>query len=398
MTSSWRQRLRSASFRNVPFHVDATTIKGGRRLVTHEFPNRDDYLIEDLGGVPKEFSINAYIYGDDFDIWRVRLADALNKKGAGTLIHPTFGNIEVRVKSFDSPESKDRQNAATFSIEFIREGKNLTWGTRIDTKFKTGEACDKLRKDSIAAFNDNYDREAVDWVNQASADDFAEYCNGVIDEGVLDAADEEESSILDDIGEATSSGVEWLADGGVETIFDGYDAVAEKNPRAMISLADKSLEGAEAYAPKIATKNRAIEAKNRNVLNTTCQCAALSGKARALSNMDFETQEEAAYHRDKFIKQSAEVSRRVSGSSNMGSMARTVTPGLNNLRNKSVVDVTERGANAAYLKDYKSAAPRSALVAAYDEYEDAGRASDLIKRVNGGRGYKLQTSGKILSI
>ena len=398
MTSSWRERLRNASFRNVPFHVDATTIKGGRRLVTHQFPNRDDYLIEDLGGVPKEFTVNAYIFGDDFDIWRARLADVLNKKGVGTLTHPTFGKVEVRVKSFSSPESKDRQNAATFSIEFIREGKNITWGTRVDTKFKTGEACDKLRQDSIAAFNDNYDAEAVDWANQASADDFAKYCDGVTGEDVLDAADEEESSILDDIGDAISSGVEWLADGGIVTIFDCYDAVANKNPRAMIRLADKSLDGIETYAPKIATKNRTIEAKNRNVLNTTCQCAALSGKARALSNMDFESQEEAAYHRDSFIKQSAEVARRVSGSSNMGSMARTVTPAINNLRNKSVADVTERGANAAYLKEYQSSKPRSALVAAYDEYEDASRAPDLINRVNGGKGYKLKTSGKILSV
>ena len=41
----WKMRLRAASFRGVPFGVTADESEGGRRTVTHEFPQRETYIL-----------------------------------------------------------------------------------------------------------------------------------------------------------------------------------------------------------------------------------------------------------------------------------------------------------------------------------------------------------------
>ena len=46
---SWRERLQPASFRGVPFHVDAHSSGSSRRLSVHQFPGVDQKLIFDLG-------------------------------------------------------------------------------------------------------------------------------------------------------------------------------------------------------------------------------------------------------------------------------------------------------------------------------------------------------------
>ena len=48
----WKMQLRAASFRGVSFGVTADESEGGRRTVTHEFPQREAPYVEDLGGAP----------------------------------------------------------------------------------------------------------------------------------------------------------------------------------------------------------------------------------------------------------------------------------------------------------------------------------------------------------
>ncbi|MCV1299487.1 DNA circularization N-terminal domain-containing protein, partial [Escherichia coli] len=39
--SGWREKLLEASFRGVPFKVEEESAGTGRRVETHEYPNRD---------------------------------------------------------------------------------------------------------------------------------------------------------------------------------------------------------------------------------------------------------------------------------------------------------------------------------------------------------------------
>lgn len=47
-SSGWRDRLRDASFRGVPFSVDDDDASFGRRVQLHEYPKRDKPYTEDL--------------------------------------------------------------------------------------------------------------------------------------------------------------------------------------------------------------------------------------------------------------------------------------------------------------------------------------------------------------
>ncbi|MNN99925.1 hypothetical protein D3C81_2196910 [compost metagenome] len=47
--SEWRDRKQGASFRGVPFLVDTDSVPVGRRTQLHEFPQRDQPFVEDLG-------------------------------------------------------------------------------------------------------------------------------------------------------------------------------------------------------------------------------------------------------------------------------------------------------------------------------------------------------------
>lgn len=48
MALPWKRRLRPARFRGKTFNVDESSRTGGRRGLTHEFPDRDIPFREDL--------------------------------------------------------------------------------------------------------------------------------------------------------------------------------------------------------------------------------------------------------------------------------------------------------------------------------------------------------------
>ena len=110
-----------------PFKVEEESAGTGRRVETHEYPNRDKPYTEDLGKVTFRPSITAYVVGDDCFDQRDRLIEALNKPGPGTLVHPTYGELkvcvdgEVRVST-----SKSEGRIVRFDLKFVEAGELFT--------------------------------------------------------------------------------------------------------------------------------------------------------------------------------------------------------------------------------------------------------------------------------
>lgn len=116
----WRDNLRNASFRNVPFEVERHSLSGGRRVVSHEYPNRDVPYVEDLGAKQRSFSLTAFVVGTDYMTKRDSLIKALEAPGIGVLIHPYLGTMNVMVSTYSMDESNDNGGMASFSIEFVQ--------------------------------------------------------------------------------------------------------------------------------------------------------------------------------------------------------------------------------------------------------------------------------------
>jgi prophage DNA circulation protein len=119
---SWRDRLSPASFRGVEFFVESVTMKPSRRTVVHEFPAREDVIVDDLGRGPDRFEIKAYVIGPDYDQQRDALEGALLTPGAGTLVHPTRGRMSVAVEGEPQIEEspKTRGGMATISFSVVK--------------------------------------------------------------------------------------------------------------------------------------------------------------------------------------------------------------------------------------------------------------------------------------
>lgn len=92
---SWIDELRGASFREAKFSVRADKLEAGRTVVRHDFPGVDFPYVEDLGKSAREFSIDAFIVGDDFITKRDSLLLACETAGPGVLVHPYYGRRYV---------------------------------------------------------------------------------------------------------------------------------------------------------------------------------------------------------------------------------------------------------------------------------------------------------------
>ncbi|HHH3609427.1 TPA: DNA circularization protein [Enterobacter roggenkampii] len=121
---SWKDRLQEASFRGVPFKFEGEGAPVGRRVETHEYPNRDKPYTEDLGKVTFRPNITAYVVGDDCWEQRDRLIEALNKPGPGTLIHPTYGELSVCVDGEIKVSSTSGEGRMVrFDLLFVEAGE-----------------------------------------------------------------------------------------------------------------------------------------------------------------------------------------------------------------------------------------------------------------------------------
>lgn len=120
---SWKDRLRKATFRDVPFHVEQDEATTGRRNVTHEYPQRDKPYVEDLGRATREFTVTGFVIGADYDTARDRLLGALEVAGPGTLVHPWFGSLKVSVREVRVTQSNRDGGMARFSIGFVEAGE-----------------------------------------------------------------------------------------------------------------------------------------------------------------------------------------------------------------------------------------------------------------------------------
>jgi prophage DNA circulation protein len=145
------EELFPASFRGIPFLFTDTSRSGGRKTVTHEYPNRNRRYIEDMGKSVPVYSITAIIsptpplayknaplaavaskdgqgnftistisaiQQETYMKKRNAFINALETAGSGILVHPFYGSLKVCVLKYTVNESTRTLGVATFAIEF----------------------------------------------------------------------------------------------------------------------------------------------------------------------------------------------------------------------------------------------------------------------------------------
>ncbi|NAT23978.1 DNA circularization protein [Pseudomonas syringae] len=95
--STWRDSLLPASFRGVGFFIEKAVVPVGRKGQLHEYPQRNEPYFESLGKQAQVHTLTAFIVGRDCFEQRDNLLQALEKDGAGELVHPWLGRMQVQV-------------------------------------------------------------------------------------------------------------------------------------------------------------------------------------------------------------------------------------------------------------------------------------------------------------
>lgn len=120
---AWRDELRPASFRGVPFHVEANARTAGRRGILFEFPKRDDPLDEDMGGRARRIMVSGYVIGPFYNDNADALEAALNTEGGGLLVLPAMGQQIMRCDPYTRSERKQEGGMAVFEMAFSPAGE-----------------------------------------------------------------------------------------------------------------------------------------------------------------------------------------------------------------------------------------------------------------------------------
>jgi hypothetical protein len=155
-TGTWRDGLRPASFRGVPFEVEGHRYQGGRRVAEHEFPLSDRGTTEDLGRSLRRINIEAFVLGQDYMARRDALLAACEEGDKpGTLIHPTLGEFQVRCLQVTLEESKNNGGVAVFALSFIEQPQEAVGGllVGVDTLSGTLAAVGRVLRAARVAFS-----------------------------------------------------------------------------------------------------------------------------------------------------------------------------------------------------------------------------------------------------
>ena len=113
-----------AKFRDVEFHYQDSSVQGGRKTVTHEFPDTNTRYVEDLGKLEKTFNINALIDITSNNKELDSFVNALEKEGVASLTHPVYKKQNVVVKSYNINDSIRELGIVKINILFEKASKN----------------------------------------------------------------------------------------------------------------------------------------------------------------------------------------------------------------------------------------------------------------------------------
>lgn len=118
-----------SSYKGVPFHISSAEDTGGRRLAEHEYPNAEDWYVEDLGIAINNYSVTAYISTDCDPEEAYAASEALRAvcrtPGSGPLVLPPATFVVAHCHSCRRTVTKDTQGYITFSLEFVEAGTGL---------------------------------------------------------------------------------------------------------------------------------------------------------------------------------------------------------------------------------------------------------------------------------
>ena len=301
------RRLIGASFRGVPFFVESAERQGGRRIVPHEFPQRDDPYVEDLGRRARAFPVEGYICGQDYIEQRDKLLTALEDvAGPGELVHPYYGVKRAVCARFSVQESIGDGGIARLSIEFVEApAQAIAPSEEIDPGAQVEASAAAAEVASTGELEANFDVDdapsfALESLT-AQLEDVAEQLETGLQDITL--AGEEAARVAAEIHifAAEAAALVQTPVEAVETLASGLALIAEAvadAPRPAFQVFVRIGETLEATLNPGTTPIRVQERINSAALSRSLRTAFATAAGRLLLTVEHETLEDAIADRD----------------------------------------------------------------------------------------------------
>lgn len=378
----WREELRPASFRGVPFQVLDSTFEGGRRHAVHEYPQRDNPFVEDLGRMAESFRLEAFILGDDYMARRNALARVCRTRGTtrglpgGELVHPYLGSMQVVCEGFRIRETFAEGRMARVSLRFREAGA--------EARPLSGNSSASRADAQSSALNGLSAAQIARVLKTAGhAQEVRDSTAGVLRDlgGIMEAVDltgaardvaafrDRATSLINDAAVLATAPASLAA-----AVWDAADAI--------LVAAGNAAEGLFAYEALFGIDNSigggsstVEKSSDGNKLATVAivQAAAIGGAMRAAVRADFDSLPESEAARDRLLAR-------------IDILAETADDdtyqALRDLQATASEGIPKPGRQLAELEEVVLAETIPSLVLAWDLYGDASRESEIVARNN----------------
>lgn len=267
---SFQDRLEEASFKGVPFYVEAQVAAKGRRVPVRRLAGRDGSRQQDLGREPDQFDVEAFLASEDFDVERNELEDALTEAGPGPLVLPTRGELWVRVIA--GPYTGERRTELGFcSVRFtvVLEDKEGSRIPSVSTPSLLSKIAKALKTAATTDFSDTFDvvgmpgKYITSVVNVVQ--NVTQNLRGIQGKiaGVLNPLDDLTAALaeLDAAIESLANTPSQLAS-DLQSIVDGIFALADTTQDAIDRTTGLSTLADEPFARSLAVRTTSLVAKD----------------------------------------------------------------------------------------------------------------------------------------
>lgn len=373
---AWRDQLRQGRFREAEFFISSADAGVGRRTVLHEYPLRDVPFVEDLGRKAREFTLEVFVLGADYMAARDRLVSALEQPGAGTLVHPWWGQLRVAVRDCRVRESSTDGGMAVFSITFTEAGENRFPAAGADTRTVVGSRADSALAAITREFGKQYAVIGMPAFLSNSSGSMLSLLTtqlGALPGPQLASPAASFAALLG----STSGNVAALVRspgslaasllGLVTSISSLYS-----QPSAAFSAQRRLFTyGSNLQEVPTSTYVRQQQAVNQRATVRLVRQAGVIEAARTSASMSFASYNDAVVVRDELADEL---------DTHMLEADDETYPVLQSLHTAVVKDITERGADLARVVSYTPSATAPALVVAHRLYGDATQEAALVAR------------------
>ncbi|MCC7005910.1 MAG: DNA circularization N-terminal domain-containing protein [Ottowia sp.] len=396
--TNWREKLHPATFRGVPFLVDSDDMQVGRRLQVHEYPKRDQSFAEDMGKAAREINLIAWVSGADFMAQRDRLLLALEEKGSGTLIHPWYGQMTMMVSMCRVTHQWDEGPVALFQLQFREVGHSASPTVSVNTKQQLQHHADQLTKLNAQDFVDRFDvKKQPDFVRDEAFHKITK--NIKLVKAGMNQFDPDSAALFDRISKELPSllGIPSSFTEALNDVFlsfrAGSKALAQRQSTTtpsfakMASAAQSSLaflkigqsfsNGASTATATKSSSYRSVGqvhvAKNALAIDDFMRRTLIAESAVAAAAMPAQLHPDMTMVRKELLQALDQEMPRATDRTFLA---------LNKLRTSVHHDLKAR---SRYLARVETVTPKEitpAVVVAYDRYEDARRANEIVMHNN----------------